>query len=481
MTEGSQIMTTEYRVGAQTPQLTDVEVQVFQTSLRGRLIRPADEGYDAARTVYNRMIDKRPALIAQCAGVSDVINAVNFARDHNLLVAVRGGGHSVAGYSVNDGGLVIDLSQMKGIWIDPSHQIARVEPGVTWGELNHDLQHFGLGATGGYISVTGVAGLTLGGGFGWLIRKHGLALDNLTSVDVVSADGQLHTASQTQNEDLFWGIRGGGGNFGVVTSFEMQIHPVGMVLGGLIVHPIAKAKDVLRFYWENLNSFPDELTSGVLMFHMPELPFLPPEMHGVPVVAIAPCYAGDLDQGEQVVGKLREFGPPLADMVQPMPYSAAQTMADVLWPPNLNYYWKSHFMSHLPDAAIDEVVGHFDRVPSKKTVVLLEQSTSSAMRRVAPDATAFPHRNWPMNLLISSGWESPADTEANIDWTRDFAAAMDPFTEQARYVNYNFITDEGANGIQGTYGANYERLKRLKTKYDPGNLFRLNPNIEPGG
>src|SRR5215217_5260955 len=296
--------------------LEEAAIQEFKAALRGELLRPGEDGYEDARKVFNVMIDKKPALIARCAGVADVINAVNFARTNELLVAVRGGGHSVPGHSVCDGGLVIDLSQMKGMRIDPVARTVRAEPGLTWGDLNHDLQIFGLGATGGYVSTTGISGLTLGGGLGWLVRKHGLALDNLLSVDIVTADGELLTANPTQNSDLFWGVRGGGGNFGVVTSFEFRVHPVGMVLGGLVIHPLTEAKHVLRLLKQHVEAVPDELTWGILLFSVPPVPFLPAEMHGVPVVAIAVCYAGSLEEGEKVLQPIREFGSPLADSIQ---------------------------------------------------------------------------------------------------------------------------------------------------------------------
>ena len=339
--------------------LAETVVEEFKTSLRGKLIRPGDEDYDEARTVFNAMIDRYPALIIRCAGIADVIDSVNFARDNNLLVAVRGGGHNVTGNAVCDGGIVIDLSQMKGMQVDPLARTVHAEPGLTWGDLNHDLQVFGLGASGGFVSITGIPGLTLGGGFGWLVRKHGLAMDNLLSVDIVTADGRFLTASSTQNSDLFWGVRGGGGNFGVVTSFEFQVHPVGTVLGGLVIHPVTSAKDVLRLLRENVDTVPDELTWGILLFRVPPVPFLPEKMHGVPVIAIGVCYAGPIEEGERVLKPLRDFGQPLADAIQPMSYSVAQTMADVLWPPGHHNYWKSSYLKDLSNDAIETLVGHF--------------------------------------------------------------------------------------------------------------------------
>jgi len=453
-------------------------IDEFEASLRGELIRPDDADYDEARQVFNVMIDRKPALIARCAGVADVISAVNFARTRNLLVAVRGGGHTVTGNAVCDGGLVIDLSGMKGIRIDPAARTVRAEPGLTWGELNHDLQAFGLGATGGYVSITGIAGLTLGGGLGWLVRKHGTASDNLLSVDMVTADGQFLTASPAQNQDLFWGVRGGGGNFGVVTSFEFQAHDVGMVLGGLLIHPLPRAKEVLRLLREHVPTVPDELTWGVLLFSVPPVPFLPPEAHGAPVVAIGVCYAGPIETGEQVVRPFREFGPPLMDLVQPMPYSAAQTMADILWPPGFHHYWKSNFLKDLSEDAIDTMVDHFATVPSPHTVVVVDHNGGGAISRVQEDETAFAHRGWTYNFLLTSAWADPADSEKNIRWTREFWGAMQPFAANAVYVNY--MDREGEDRVKAAYGPRvYERLVALKNTYDPTNFFQLNQNIKP--
>jgi len=470
-------------VGLRTNAGTSVEgsvIEEFAVTIRGEVIRRGDNAYDEARKVFNAMIDKRPGIIVQCAGVADVINSVNFARSNDLLVAVRGVGHNVAGTSVCDDGIVIDLSQMKGIRTDPVARKVRAEPGLTWGELNHDLQAFELAATGGFISTTGVSGLTVGGGLGWLVRKHGLALDNLLSVDVVTADGRFLIASPTENEDLFWGIRGGGGNFGIITSFEFKVHSAGTVLAGLVIHPGARAKEALRAWRDYEASAPEEVTNGALLFHAPEAPFLPEALHGAPVVGMGGVYAGDINEGEDVLRPLREFGPPEADIFQPMPYIDAQTMADFLWPRGFHNYWKSGFLKELNEAVIDTVVDFYEKVPSPMTTVVLEHNGDGAMDRVGEDETAFGHRNRPYNLLITSVWSDPADSDANVQWTRELWEAMQPFLAGSVYVNY--LGEEGEERVQAAYTpAKYERLVALKTKYDPTNLFRLNQNIKPAG
>jgi len=458
------------------PRVDTAAVEAFAAGLRGRLVRPGDPDYDDARRVWNWMIDRRPALIVRCAGAADVIAAVNFARDAGLLLAVRGAGHNVTGSAVCDGGLVVDLSAMKGMHLDRAAMTVRVEPGLTWGEVNQELQAFGLGATGGYISTTGVGGLTLGGGLGWLVRKHGLACDNLVSADVVTADGRLLRASATENPELFWALRGGGGNFGVVTSFEFRVHPVGIVLAGLVIHPASRATEVLRFYRELTLEAPDELTCGAILFTAPAAPFIPPETHGAPVIAVGGVYAGPLETGERALRALREFGLPLADIYQPMPFSVAQTMADPLWPRG-HQYWKSTFLTGLPDEAIDVVTEHVAAIPSAMTPVLVDHNGGGAISRMPVDGTAFAHRHWSYNFLISSIWADPADTEANIAWTRRFYAAMEPYAANAAYVNY--IGQEAEARIRDAYSATYARLVAVKDAYDPANLFRLYQNVRP--
>ena len=406
--------------------------QAFQASMRGTLIRPGDASYEIARKTWNGMIDKHPALIARCTGVADVITAVRFARDHDLLVAVRGGGHSLPGFSVCEGGMVIDLSLMKGIRVDPDKRTAVAQAGLTWGDYDRETQVFGLASTGGVISTTGIAGLTLGGGIGWLMRKYGLACDHLRSVDLVTADGQCLTASIMEHPDLFWGLRGGGGNFGIATSFEYQLQPVGPVLAGMIIHPIDRAREVLRFYRDFTPTVPDNLTTYVFMLTTPE---------GVPVVAMMCCYCGDLAAGEQVLQPLRTFGPPLADEVKPMPYQALQSLLDDAYPAGLYSYYKSHYISRLSDELIDTMVDAFVRVASPLSALGFEQF-GGAVSRVGVEDTAFLHRGVAYDIAIFEEWADPATSAVNMQWVREVAAMTEPFATGGVYVNFFFLPSQ---------------------------------------
>lgn len=442
------------------PVLEQSSVTALKASLRGKLLQPDDESYDAARIGYNAMVDKHPALIVLCAGVSDVINAVNFARRHNLLTTVRGGGHSVAGKSACDGGVVIDLSSMKGIRVDPVSRTARAEPGVTWNEFDRETQAFGLATTGGTISTTGIAGLTLGGGLGWLMRKHGLACDNLVSIDIVLANGRFLTASLTENADLFWGIRGAGANFGVVTSFEYRLHAVGSILGGMLIYPLATAREVLRFYRDFTADAPEELTAFAVLMTLPD---------GQPVVAIITCYNGPTEVGEKVLQPLRTFGSPLADQITSMTYVQLQTMLDAGFPSGLQNYWKTNFLKVLSDDAIETLVTYFTTVPSELTALLIEQ-LGAAVERIGQNETAFSPRDQHFNLSMVSRWTEPAESEKHIRWTREFWHVMRSFATDAVYVNY-LAEDEGER-VKALYGATkYEQLIGLKNKYDPTNFF----------
>lgn len=450
--------------------IEETAIEDFGQSLRGELISPADESYDQVRKLWNGMIDKRPALFARCAGAADVINAVNFARDNRIVFAVRGGGHNLPGSCLCDDGLVIDFANMKGIRVDPVRRTARAEPGLRWREFDRETQAFGLATTGGTNSDTGIAGLTVGGGMGWLGGKYGLASDNLVSVDVVTADGRLLTCSEDENADLFWGVRGGGGNFGVVTSFEYRLHPVGPVLGGLVIHPIDRAKDVLRFYRDFASSIPDELTTGAGVLTDP---------HAGPVVGIIACYNGSLDEGERVLRPLHDFGNPLVDEIGPMPYAAVQALTDPMLPPGRHYYVKAPFMKEIGDAAIETMAAHFAEVTSPYSVLFLQQK-GGAMARGPADKTAFGHRDAQYALIIASAWERPAESQTHIGWARGLADDIWPHTTGAEYINdLGLETEEGEERIRAGFGHNYERLAALKNKYDPTNLFRHNQNIKP--
>ena len=456
--------------------IEDAALQKFKASLRGELLRSGDEGYDASRKVWNGMIDKHPGLIVRCSGVSDVINAVRFAREQELLVAVRGGGHSVGGLALCDGGLVLDLSPMKGVHVSPLGRTARAQPGVTLGDLDHETQAFGLASPAGVVSTTGIAGLTLGGGFGWLSPKYGLTCDNLISADVVTADGQLVTASDEENADLFWGIRGGGGNFGIVTSFEYELHPVGpTVLAGVVVHPMAKAPELLRFYRDFVASAPDEFGAVFALRLAPPAPFLPEDIHGKPIAGVFVCYAGPLEEGERVLRPLREFGSPVADAVAPKPFTAHQAMLDPMQPPGRNYYWKSDDLPDLSDDTIDTIVARSEAITSPHTIVAMFR-VGGAVGRVPEDATAYSHRNAAHALNCNAAWVD-GDPGPHIEWARNFSTAIQPFSAG---VYVNFLGDEGEERAKAAYGAKkYDRLVALKNKYDPTNFFRVNQNIKP--
>jgi FAD/FMN-containing dehydrogenase len=447
--------------------LEEATIAAFKQSLRGQLITPGDASYAEARQVWNGNIDRRPGLICRPAGVADVIHAVRFAREHYLLVAVRGGAHNVAGTSVCNGGLVIDLSLMQGIRVDPVQCTVRAEGGVKWSAFDRETQAFSLATTGGTIADTGIAGLTLGGGHGWLGYKYGLAADNLTSVDIVTADGQLRVASDTEHSDLFWGVRGGGGNFGVVTSFEYRLHPVGPVLAGMVVHPFAKAKDVLQFY----RDFSSATHAALTTYAVPMT-----ALDGTKVVAIAVCYDGPLDEGERLLAPVRQFGPPLADQIRPMAYTELQSMLDAAYPSGHQYYFKAHFLREIRDEAIDILIDHFTRVPSPLSMLFFQQ-TGGAMQR---GHTAYAHRDALYNLLLLAQWLDPGESERHIRWIRELWQALRPYATGGVYVNdIGQEADEGADQIRAAYGANYQRLAELKQQYDPTNLFGHNQNIKP--
>jgi len=457
--------------------IEESEFGELKTSLRGTLVRPTDSDYEQARKVWNGMIDKHPALIVQCSGASDVIKAVNFARKHSLPVAVRGCGHNVSGNAVCDAGLVIDFSRMKSVRVDPLERIARVEPGANWGDFDREAQTFGLAVTGGIVSTTGVAGFTLGGGLGWMMRKHGLTLDNLISADVVTAKGEFLTASRTKNQDLFWGLRGGGGNFGVATSFEFKLHPIGpIVYGGMLVYPKARAKELLRFYREFMTRCDDEVCLFVVLRHAPPAPFIPQQLHGTPVIIVAGMYTGRPKDGEKAIRPLKSFGEPIADFMKPIPYTTIQSLTDKANLPGFQNYWKSEYLRDLSDEAIDTIVTQCASMTSPLTYVGVGY-LKGAVARVAKDETAYFHREAPYFLNIVTMWSDPAESDKHIRWSRGFWSAMQRFSSGGVYVN--FLGQEGDDRVLAAYGSNYARLRRLKDKYDSRNFFRFNQNIKP--
>ena len=448
--------------------LGDAAVRSLKDRLRGQLLRPDDEGYDTARQVWNAMIDRRPALIAWCLGPADAMAAVAFACEHALLLSVKGGGHNVAGNAVCNGGLMVDLSPMKGVQIDPSTMTARVEPGVLWEEFDPAAGAFGLATVGGVVGSTGVAGLTLGGGQGWLSGKHGLTIDNLLSVEVVTADGRLLTASAEEHPDLFWAMRGAGANFGIVSSFEYRLHHVPAVLGGMVIHPLDRARDVLRFYREFAYSQPDELTTYAAVLTGPDSEV---------VVALVACYAGPIEEGENVLAPLRGYGRPVADTIAPIPYTTMQGTIGPGFPHGRLNYWKSGLTDLIADEVIEAVVAYGRQVPSPHTAVVFGDC-HGACGRVGKTDTAYYHRDLRFDLMILGSWTDPADSDENIRWIRDLFRAVEPYLGTGVYVN-DLDRDDGSERVKRAYGANYERLRTLKRQYDPTNVFRMNQNIPP--
>jgi FAD/FMN-containing dehydrogenase len=442
-----------------------------------RVLLPGAPGYDEARTIWNAMIDRRPGLIIRCGSTADVVEGVRLAQEHDLILAVRGGGHNIAGNAVNDGGLMLDLSPMKSIQVDQGKRTARVGPGATLAEFDREAQAFGLATPVGVNSTTGIAGLTLGGGFGWLSRRLGLTIDNLLSAEVVLASGEVVQTSATQNPDLFWGIRGGGGNFGIVTSFEFQLHQIGPeVLSGLIVHPLAAAKDVLRFYREFLPTTPEEFACWFVMRKAPPLPFLAPEWHGKEILALAVCYSGPIAEGEKIAAPLRKFGKPVADVIAPNPFTAWQAILDPLLTPGLRNYWKSHYFKEVSDGLIDVLIEYVGKIPDPNTEIAFAQ-LGGAINRVPADATAYAARDAQFTINVHGRWQDAAKDAECIGWARDLFRAAAPFASSGAYVN--FLTQEEGDRVSAAYGRNYDRLVKLKNKYDPRNLFRLNQNIRP--
>ena len=458
-------------------QLPKKTIDDFKARFRGTVLLPNETGYDEGRRIWNAMIDRRPALIARCASPEDVVQSVTFARKHNLLVSIKGGGHNIAGNAVCDDGLMIDLSPMKNVQVNSDTRRAIVDPGCTLGDFDAAVQAHGLATPLGINSTTGVAGLTLGGGFGWLSRKYGMTIDNVLSMDVVTADSRLVHASEAENIDLFWGLRGGGGNFGIVTKFEFQLHPVGPnVLSGLIVFPFQQAKAVLTKFARFTETMPDELNVWMVTRKAPPLPFLPENVHGKEMVALALCYAGDPAAGEKLIQPLRGFGTAYGELIGVQPYSAWQQAFDPLLAPGARNYWKSHNFSRLGEGAIDAIIEYAGRLPSPQTEIFIGTIGGQTMR-ADPEAMAYSSRDAAYALNVHTRWESAADDERCIAWAREFFAKSKPFASGGVYIN--FLTQDETDRIAFAYGKTYKRLVELKRKYDPTNFFRMNQNIKP--
>jgi FAD/FMN-containing dehydrogenase len=445
----------------------------LRAQMAGPVLAPSDPAYEDARRVHNGLIDRRPALVARCHGTADVQAAVRFARERGLEIAVRGGGHNVAGNAVCDGGLMIDLSAMRGVHVDPRGRRARAQGGATWGNYNRETQLYGLASTGGVVSTTGVGGLTLGGGLGWLMGKHGMAVDCLRAVELVTASGEVVRASADEHSDLFWAVRGGGGNFGVATWLEYELYPVGpMVIGGLVAHPFTAARDVLRFYRDFTQSLPDDLTAFAGLLHAPD-------GSGAQIAAILVCHAGSLEAGAAAVAPVKRFGSPVMDVIGPMPYSAVNMLFDAGFPRGALNYWKSSFLATFADGAIDTMIEHFAAAPSPMSGLLLEHFHGAATR-VGPTDTAFPHRAVAHNFLAVAEWLETSATQANVAWARDTYAALAPHFASGRYANYlnaEEVTQSGA--VSDAFGPNWKRLREVKERIDPDNVFHLNQNIKP--
>jgi FAD/FMN-containing dehydrogenase len=459
--------------------LNEADIAALAADFRGEIISPGDAGYDEARRVWNSMIDKYPALIARCTGTADVAAAVKWARGSALPVAVRGGGHNVAGNAVNDGGFVIDLSPMKGIFVDPAKRTARAQPGVNWGELDHETQLFGLATPGGEVSMTGIAGYTLTGGMGQLQRKWGLACDNLLSAEVVLSDGAVVVANTLDHPDLYWAIRGGGGNFGIVTSFEFGLHPLGPeVFGAAVLYPFAEAPGIIRAWRDFTERAPDETTTQLLVWSLPPLPDLPEALHGAPVVGVAGLFAGSVEESERALQPLRGWSEPIVDFSGVSTYTESQSSFDAFFPETQRYYWKSLYLDALDDDLIDASIAILGDRPSPQTLIVVRH-LGGAVGRVPVEATAYPHRRALYNLSIDATWDDPADDERMIAWVRHAWQALRDRTGGGVYLNFAGLGEENDDLARAGYGANYDRLRQIKAKFDPDNMFQGNINIRP--
>jgi FAD/FMN-containing dehydrogenase len=443
------------------------DLQLFRAAFHGDLFTPEHSGYADACRLWNASVSKRPALIARCSGLADIIAAVNFAREHDLLTAVRGGGHNVGGRALCDDGIVIDLSQMRAVDVDPATCTVRVQGGATLGDLDRETHAFGLAVPCGVVPKTGIGGLTLGGGVGWLVRRYGMSIDNLLACQVVTADGRVRTASSSENDDLFWALRGGGGNFGVVASFQFRAHPVHTVLGGLLLYPREAAVDVIGHFRRYMESAPEELTAYAALLHGPD---------GAPLVAVIPCYCGEMAEGRRILEPLRKFGIPVADTIEELPFPAMQALLAPSFPDGNHNYWKSTLQRSLSDDAIEAIVGHANRMTSPLSAIVLEYYGGAA-GRVPSDATAFPHRELPWDILFIAQWTDPAETMTHRDWARVGEESLQPFSANAHLQSALDVEPEDV--IDTAFGPNLPRLAAIKAKYDPANFFRVNYNIRP--
>jgi FAD/FMN-containing dehydrogenase len=451
-------------------------IDQLRARVHGQAITAGDDAYDSARKVYNGMIDRRPEVIVRCTDATDVMASVEFARERGMDLSIRGGSHSVPGFGTNDGGIVIDLALMNGIRVDPQSQTARAEGGCTWGGFNHATYGFGLATTGGIIASTGIAGLTLGGGIGYLTRAFGLSCDNLLSADVVTADGRFLVASKKENEDLFWALRGGGGNFGVVTSFEYQLHPIKDIVAGLFFFPLERAREVLEFYRDYIKEAPEELGMFPAFQIAPPLPFIAAADHGKTFIILVCCWAGQADGADKVFAPIRKVAPIVAEMVAPMPYPALNSLFDPLLPAGLQHYWKAAFATELTDGAIQAHLEFGPKVPVVNSTMHI-YPINGACNRVAGDATAFAYRDAKFATVIAGMWPDPADNEKNIKWVKDYYRAIQPHSSAGGYVN--FMAGDDQDRIRDNYKGNYDRLVKIKKTYDPANLFHMNQNIKP--
>jgi FAD/FMN-containing dehydrogenase len=452
-------------------------IENLKRNLKGKVILPVDPGYDEVRKIWNAMIDRRPALIVQCAEAADVPHAVSFARENGLEISIRGAGHNIAGNAVCDNGVMIDFSRMRKVHVEVENRRVQVEPGATLNDIDAATQKHGLATPLGINSTTGIAGLTLGGGFGWLTRKYGMTVDNLVSAEMVTAAGAHLRVSEKENTELFWAIRGGGGNFGVITRFEFKLHPVGPeIIAGLLVFPFDQARQVLEKYREFAMSAPEEINVWVVLRKAPPLPFLPANVHGKPVVVLAVFYAGDNLKGQKLIAPLRSFGAAHGEHIGAQPYAQWQQAFDPLLTPGARNYWKSHNFKNLSEGALDSIIGFAGSLPTPQCEIFLG-FIAGASNRISADATAYGHRDTKFVLNVHGRWDDPADDKRCIGWARDFFNASAPYASAGAYVN--FMTEDEADRIVAAYGSNYERLAQIKRKYDPDNIFHMNQNIKP--